>query len=193
MSPVPRAVVEAFYHALSVRDMAALANFLDDDVVWTISGQVDILPFCGQRVGKGLVMKLLGPRLGLDGGGQRDSHTLLSERRFVAKTMLVDGDRAAVLSRLTATKRASGQAISYRIAHFIQFRDEKVVDYVSIIDRFDADEQLLGYNLDALGSGSSQLVAYEQLAHGLDQRVFFYRELRFGLFLQIVFAVLGVR
>jgi len=129
-----------------------LPNFLDDDVVWTISGPVDILPFCGQRVGKGLVMKLLGPRLGLDGGGQRDSHTLLSERRFVAKTMLVD-DRAAVLGRLTATKRASGQAISYRIAHFIQFRDEKVVDYVSIIDCFDADEQLLGYNLHAYGGG----------------------------------------
>ncbi|MGA8562717.1 MAG: nuclear transport factor 2 family protein [Pseudolabrys sp.] len=76
----------------------------------------------------------------------RDSPTLLSDRRFVAKTMLVDGDRAAVLGRLTATKRASGQAISYRIAHFIQFRDEKVVDYVS---SFDAVEQLLGYSLDA--------------------------------------------
>ena len=35
-----------------VRDMAALANFLHDEVVWTISGPVDILPFCGQRVGK---------------------------------------------------------------------------------------------------------------------------------------------
>jgi len=139
MRPVPRAVVEAFYHALSVRDMAALANFLDDDVVWTISGPVDILPFCGQRVGKYLVMKLLG----------RDSPTLWSRRRFVATTMLVDGDRASVLGRLTGTKRASGQAISYRIAHFIQFRDEKVVDYVSIIDSFDAVEQLLGYNLDA--------------------------------------------
>jgi hypothetical protein len=57
--------------------------------------------------------------------------------------MLVDGDRAAVLGRLTATKRASGQAISYRIAQFIQFRDEKVVD------SFDAVQQLLGYNLDA--------------------------------------------
>ena len=109
MSPVPRAIVEAFYHALSIRDMAALANFLHDEVVWTISGPVDILPFCGQRVGKALVMKLLG----------RDSPTLLSDRRFVAKTMLVDGDSAAVLGRLTATKRASGQAISYRIAHFI--------------------------------------------------------------------------
>jgi ketosteroid isomerase-like protein len=139
MNRVPRAVVEAFYHALSVRDMAALANFLDDDVVWTISGPVDILPFCGQRVGKGLVMKLLG----------RDSPTLWSSRRFLAKTMLVDGDRASVLGRITATKRASGQAISYRIAQFIQFRDQKVVDFVSIIDSFDAVEQLLGYNLDA--------------------------------------------
>jgi ketosteroid isomerase-like protein len=139
MRSVPRAVVEAFYHALSVRDMAALANFLDDDVVWTISGPVDILPFCGQRVGKGLVMMLLG----------RDSPTLWSSRRFLAKTMLVDGDRASVLGRLTATKRASGQAISYRIAQFIQFRDKKVVDFVSIIDSFDAVEQLLGYNLDA--------------------------------------------
>jgi ketosteroid isomerase-like protein len=139
MNRVPRAVVEAFYHALSVRDMAALANFLDDDVVWTISGPVDILPFCGQRIGKGLVMKLLG----------RDSPTLWSSRRFLAKTMLVDGDRASVLGRITATKRASGQAISYRIAQFIQFRDQKVVDFVSIIDSFDAVEQLLGYNLDA--------------------------------------------
>ncbi|MGA9817490.1 MAG: hypothetical protein WBQ54_11180 [Pseudolabrys sp.] len=59
------------------------------------------------------------------------------------------GGRRSVLGRLTATKRASGQAISYRIAHFIQFRDEKVVDYVSIIDSFDAVEQLLRYSLDA--------------------------------------------
>ena len=40
-------------------------------------------------------------------------------------------------------------AISYRIAHFIQFRNEKVVDYISIIDSFDAVEQMLGYSLDA--------------------------------------------
>jgi ketosteroid isomerase-like protein len=40
--PVQRAVVEAFYDALSNRDMATLATFLDDDVVWTISGPVDL-------------------------------------------------------------------------------------------------------------------------------------------------------
>ena len=138
-SSVPRAVVEAFYHALSIRDMGTLATFLDDQVTWTISGPVDILPFCGQRVGKDVVMKLL----------VRDIPTLLSGRRFVAKTILVDGDRAAVLGKLTATKRDGGRAISYRVAHFIQFRDEKVIDYVSIIDSFDAVEQMLGYSLDA--------------------------------------------
>jgi len=136
---VPRAVVKAFYHALSIRDMGTLATFLDDQVTWTISGPVDILPFCGQRVGKDVVLKLL----------VRDIPTLLSGRRFVAKTMLVDGDRAAVLGKLTATKRDGGRAISYRVAHFIQFRDEKVIDYVSIIDSFDAVEQMLGYSLDA--------------------------------------------
>ncbi|MGA8959695.1 MAG: nuclear transport factor 2 family protein [Pseudolabrys sp.] len=137
--PVRRAVVEAFYDALSNRDMPTLATFLDDDVVWTISGPVDILPFCGRRVGKDVVMDLL----------VREVPTFLSGRRFVAKTMLVDGDRAAVLGKLTATKRDGGRAISYRIAHFIQFRDEKVIDYVSIIDSFDAAEQMLGYSLDA--------------------------------------------
>jgi ketosteroid isomerase-like protein len=138
-SPVPRAVVEAFYRALANRDMDTLATFLDDEVKWTISGPVDILPFCGQRVGKDVVMDLL----------VRDIPTLLEGRRFVPQVMLVDGYRAAVLGKLTATKRAGGRAISYRVAHFIQFRNQKVIDYVSIIDSFDAVEQMLGYSLDA--------------------------------------------
>ncbi len=78
----------------------------------------------------------------------REIPTILSGRRFVPKAMLVDGDRAAVLGRLAAKKRDGGRAISYRIAHFIQFRHNKVVEYVSIIDSFDAVEQMLGYNLD---------------------------------------------
>jgi ketosteroid isomerase-like protein len=136
--PVPRAVVDAFYRALAERDMATLADFLDDDVVWTISGPVDILPFCGERTGKSGVMKLL----------MQDSPAFLMHRRFVPSMTLVDGDGAAVLGRLTGSKRDDGHAISYRIAHFIKFRDEKVVEYMSIIDSFDAVEQMLGYNLD---------------------------------------------
>ena len=138
-SPVARAVVDGFYRALADRDMDTLATYLDGGVVWTISGPVDILPFCGQRVGKDAVMKLL----------MQDSPTFLADRRFVPNTMLVDGNDAAVLAKLTATKRVDGHAISYRIAHFIKFHEENVIEYVSIIDSFDAVEQMLGYNLDA--------------------------------------------
>lgn len=121
------------------RDGNTLASYLHNDVVWTISGPVDILPFCGWRVGKDGVMKLL----------MQDSPAFLSDRRFVPNTMLIDGSNAAVLARLTAIKREDGHAISYRIAHFIKFHEEMVVEYVSIIDSFDAVEQMLGYNLDA--------------------------------------------
>jgi hypothetical protein len=126
MSPVPRAVVEAFYHALSVRDMAALANFLDDDVVWTISGPVDILPFCARRQVSGHeVVGTRQPDLVVPPSLRRNDHAC--------------GWRSPLSDRQAHRNKACKRwAISYRIAHFIQFRDEKVIDYVSIIDSFDA-------------------------------------------------------
>ena len=41
-------------------------------------------------------------------------------------------------------RRDVGHAISYRIAQFFRFHDQKVVEYVSLIDSFDAAEQVLG-------------------------------------------------
>lgn len=140
--PVPRHVVEEFYCALSDRDFDKVALCLNDDIVWTISGPVDILPFCGERRGKDLVIKLL----------SRDIPALLSQRRFLPTAMLIDGDRAAILGRLMATIRDGGRSISYRIAHFMKFRDNKIVEYISIIDSFDAVEQMVGHSLDVSGA-----------------------------------------
>ena len=109
--PVRRAVVEAFYDALSNRDMVTLATFLDDDVVWTISGPVDILPFCGRRVGKDVVMDLL----------VREVPTFLSGRRFVAKTM-TGGRRSRRGARKTDRDQAqwrSRHQLSHRAFHSI--------------------------------------------------------------------------
>jgi ketosteroid isomerase-like protein len=150
--PVPRAVVEGFYKALASCDMAALAPYLDDDVAWTISGPIDVLPFCGQRRGKAVVLKLL----------DRDIPALLEKRCMVPSAMLVDGDSAAVFGKLMASRGDIGRKISYRIAQFVRFKDEKVVDYISIIDSFDAVEQVLGHQLAVPGGargGSDDLVA----------------------------------
>src|SRR5664279_1634280 len=66
---------------------------------------------------------------------------------FVPSSMLVDGDQVATLNRLWAKRSDDGRVISYRLAHFVRFRDGKVVENLSLIDSFDAVEQVLGHPL----------------------------------------------
>ena len=46
--------------------------------------------------------------------------------------------------RLWARREADGRVISYRVANFVRFRDGKIVENLSLIDSFDAVEQVLG-------------------------------------------------
>ena len=149
--PVPRAVVEAFYKAYAARDAEKIAEFLDDDVAWTISGPVDVLRFCGTRHGKAAVLDVI----------ERLVPAVFRVFSFVPDAMLIDGDRVATLNRLSA-KSSDGRVISYRLAHFIRFRDGKVIENVSLIDSFDAVEQVLGHPLavhDGLALTDANLIA----------------------------------
>jgi ketosteroid isomerase-like protein len=65
---------------------------------------------------------------------------------FVPETILIDGERAATLNRLCARSK-DGRTISYRLSHFLRFRDGKIVETISLIDSFDAVEQVLGHPL----------------------------------------------
>jgi ketosteroid isomerase-like protein len=134
---VRRDVVQEFYAAYAARDAARVAEFLDDDVVWTISGPVDVLPFCGTRRGKAAVLDLI----------ERRVPHVFSIFSFVSESLLVDGDRVATLNRLSARRHEDGRVISYRLAHFMRFRDDKVVENLSLIDSYDAVEQVLGHSL----------------------------------------------
>jgi len=131
-------VVDAFYKAYAARDANKIGEFLDDDVEWTISGPVDVLPFCGTRHGKAAVLDLI----------DRLVPEVFRVFSFVPDAMLVDGDQVATLNRLSARRSGDGRVISYRLAHFMRFRDGKVVENVSLIDSFDAVEQVLGHSID---------------------------------------------
>lgn len=139
---VSRAVAEAFYSAYAARDIEKVGEFLADDVAWTINGPVDLLRFCGTRHGKAAVLDLM----------ERLVPEVFRVFSFVPDTMLVDGHRVATLNRLTARRSGDGRVISYRLAHFMRFRDDKVVENLSLIDSFDAVEQVIGYPL-ALHAG----------------------------------------
>jgi len=130
-------LVEAFYKAYAERDADKIGQFLDDDVEWSISGPVDVLPFCGTRHGKAAVLDMV----------VRLIPEVFRVFSFVPDAMLLDGDQAATLSRLAA-RSGDGRVISYRLAHFVRFRAGKIIRNLSLIDSFDAVEQVLGHPLD---------------------------------------------
>jgi len=127
---------QAFFKAYAVRDIARMAEFIAEDVEWTISGPVGVLPFCGTRQGKKAVLSLF----------EEGIPAVYRVVNFVLDQLLVDGDRVASLNRLSA-HAPGGRVISYRLAHFFRFRDGKIVENLSLIDSFDAVEQVLGHPL----------------------------------------------
>jgi ketosteroid isomerase-like protein len=134
---VSRAVVEAFCAAYAVRDVEKVAAFLHDDVVWTISGPVEVLSYCGTHRGKAAVKDLIAQKV----------LSMFRVVSFTQESFLVDGDRVAMLNRRTAQRIADGRVISYRVANFLRFQDGKVIENLSLLDSFDAAEQILGYSL----------------------------------------------
>jgi ketosteroid isomerase-like protein len=149
--PVTRATVEAFYKAYAECDGGRIDQYLDDDVELTISGPIDVLPFCGTRRGKAAVLDLI----------ERKMPQVFRVSSLLPEAQLIDGDRVATLMRLAA-KRSDGRIVSYRLAHFIRFRDGRIVELVSLIDSFNAVEQVLGHPLDvheAHAAESDDLIA----------------------------------
>ncbi len=133
--PVSKSIVQAFYLAYVSRDAARMAAFLDDDVEWLVTGPVDLLEYCGYRRGKEAVIDLYA----------RILPELFEFKGFDPRDFLIDGDRAAVFGRISAVQRSSGRLISYMCAHFVRFRNEKVISFSSLTDSFDAAEQVLGH------------------------------------------------
>lgn len=136
MMAITRDLVEAFYAAYTARDSAAMAPFLAEDVEWTISGPVDVLPFCGSHRGRQAVLDIVDQRI----------PAVFTVFAFVRDQMLVDGERAATLHRISA-RTPHGRVISYRVAHFFRFAGGKLVENLTLIDSFDAVEQVLGHPL----------------------------------------------
>ena len=153
MTRTTREIAEGFYRAYTARDTAAMADFLADDVEWTISGPVDVLPFCGTHYGKAAVLDLV----------ENGVPAVFRVFSFALDQMLVDGDRVATLDRLAARSR-DGRVISYRLAHFLRFEHDRLVENLSLIDSFDAVEQVLGHPLavhetPSLGTEEGKLIA----------------------------------
>ena len=148
---VTRQVVDAFYDAYATGDRDKLETMLHDDVVWSIHGPVAVMRYCGERHGKAQVLELAAHIL----------PSVLADMKIVHQSVVLSGDEVATLNRLTARRRSDGRSIGYRFSHFLRFKDGKVIETLSIIDTYDAAEQMLGHPLavrDETTPGADNLV-----------------------------------
>ncbi|MBS0534880.1 MAG: nuclear transport factor 2 family protein [Proteobacteria bacterium] len=141
-NPVTKELVDAFYDAFVKPDGEKLAALVHDDVRWTTRGPIEVLSFCGTHHGKAQVLELSTQIL----------PKLFRDIRLVRESLVIDGDRAAALNFQTAQRCADGRVITYRFAHFFRFKDGKVIETTTIIDSFNAAEQVLGHALPTDGA-----------------------------------------
>jgi ketosteroid isomerase-like protein len=132
-----RAAVEALYEAYAARDLDRVAALIHDDIEWIIYGPVQVFPFQGPRRGKAQVLDVLGA-IGKD----------YALERYVPEIIIVEGERAAVMSDAAFVQRATNRTLSMRLADFLRFRDGRLIEFREFTDTFDAVEQALGKWLD---------------------------------------------
>ena len=138
MHDLNRRLAEGFYDALASRDAGRIASYLSDDVDWMSMGPVEMLSFCGPRRGKAAVMEVF----------KRLLPAVVDVTSYVTDILVVDGDRAAGLNRLTGRLHATGRVITCRLANFMRFRNGKICEYRSLLDSFAAIEEFIGQRLD---------------------------------------------
>jgi len=66
---------------------------------------------------------------------------------YAPEIMIVEGDRAAVMSDASYKQRTTDRILRLRIANFLRLQDGRLIEFREFINSFDAVEQALGREL----------------------------------------------
>lgn len=130
------AAVRELYDAYGRRDFDRVAAFLHDDIDWVIYAPISVFAFAGPRRGRAAVLLAL--------AAIAEAYALETYRPEI---LLVDGDRAAVMSDVGFRQRATERTLRFRVANFLRFKAGRVIEFREFTDSFDAVEQALGREL----------------------------------------------
>jgi ketosteroid isomerase-like protein len=108
-------------------------NFIADDVDFVSYAPITIFPCLGRQRGKAAVAKSI-----------QTIHALYEFLSYDPIFVVVEEDDAAVIVRARMKQRATERIIHTLFAHFLQFRDGRIVEFREFLDSFDAVEQVLG-------------------------------------------------
>src|SRR5665213_2600345 len=124
-----RAIVRELYDAYGRRNFDRVAALIHDDIDWMVESPVHVFPFAGTRHGRAAVLQALG-----------SIAELFVLQSYTSEIVIVDGDRAAVMSDISFTQRSTKRVLRFRVANFLRIEDGKVIEFREFSNTFDVVE-----------------------------------------------------
>jgi ketosteroid isomerase-like protein len=108
------------------------SDVLDERIDFLSHAPADVFPYLGRRRGRKEVLQALS-----------EVHKKLEVLTFWPITTVVEGNQAALTIVVRIKERATNRSATFLAAHFLRFRNGRVVDCRAIIDSLDAVRQML--------------------------------------------------
>jgi len=132
--------LDTLYAAFRRGQIDFVLNSFDDEIEFISNAPVEVFPFLGHRRGKSAVAEVI-----------KSVHAEFDILSYEPVSALVESDQAAVMLFARGVSRKTGRSIQLAIAHFLKFRNDKIIELREFMDSFSAAEQALGRPLDVGG------------------------------------------
>jgi ketosteroid isomerase-like protein len=131
-----RQLVLTMLATLDAGDIEGALAKCSDDVDHFVSAPVDLFPHLGARLGKHEVRTMW-----------QTIHRRYSEMRRDVRSIIAEGDRVAVDTRVFLRKRDNGRMLQFDVAMFFTSQDGKVTRVREIVDTYDLVQQVIERDL----------------------------------------------
>jgi ketosteroid isomerase-like protein len=125
------------YRTFSAGHLDQVADMFDEHVDFISNAPVEVFPYLGHHVGRAQVMKAL-----------KAVHDEFNAIEYLPLKVVIDGQSAGVIVSIRLTQRTTGRLIRVFSAHFIQFKDSRIIEYRALLDTFEGVQQILGREFD---------------------------------------------
>jgi uncharacterized protein len=136
MTDIWRGRLTTLYAAIRKGQIDFVLNAIHDDIEFISYSPIKVFPFLGHRRGKAAMSEAL--------------HGAVGAFEFVAcepVSMVIEAQNAAVMLFTRGVSRVTGRSVQGMLAHFMRFRDGKIVELREFMDSLHAAEQALGREL----------------------------------------------
>lgn len=139
MSEKLRARIYSLYSAYAKGRLDFVLNFFDDNAEFISYAPVDVFPYLGRRKGKSAIAEVM-----------KTAQTEFEYLTYLPIFVVAEKTDAGVIVQVRLRQRSTDRIIHLLVAHFIRFRAGRIIELREFMDSFDAVQQVLGSEIDAV-------------------------------------------